>query len=101
MFKKIIILIFLTVLFSFSGSSSGFDRGLTEERKFNSWTQNDYDKYIKSIDMLIDTCPKNEREKYLEVKEIMINIYRLGREYQIQRCPDVRQKKRHEEKVIT
>ena len=50
------------------------------------WTQKDYEEYVAVLDKIIESSTGETKEKYKDLKEIIVNTYRLGREHELDNC---------------
>ena len=71
---------------------------LFADENFSAWGQNDYQQYIQTLDKKIASTHGSTKKKYVKIREMIINIYRLGREYENHNCPDGANKKHADKK---
>ena len=62
--------------------------GILLATDFSTWSQADYETYMQLLDKKIEHSSGKTKTKYINIKKMIINIYRLGREREYHICPD-------------
>jgi ABC-type protease/lipase transport system fused ATPase/permease subunit len=83
MIKKIIVICVLLIIGSVSLHGSEKD----------SWSQKDYKEYIEYLDKAIVSSAGDVKQGYIDLRDLIINAYRLGREHELDNCGDKQDKR--------